>query len=85
MYFILGWEGSGLGAQRQGIEEPIKGGEVRDKLDKYKVRKEELSNSVWVYDLMIFFQGVGMDMKDPFELFRKNMSYTFNRRERPPR
>lgn len=30
-------------------------------------------------------QGVGMDMKDPFEMFRKNMSYTFNRRERAPR
>lgn len=55
----MGWGGSGLGAQQQGIEEPIKAGEVRDKVDKYK--------------------GVGMDMKDPFEMFRKNMSYTFTR------
>jgi len=35
---VLGWEeGSGLGAQKQGIEEPIRGGEVRDNVDKYKV------------------------------------------------
>ena len=33
-----GWEeGAGLGAREQGIQEPIKGGEVRDKNDKYKV------------------------------------------------
>lgn len=32
-----GWEGAGLGFQEQGIQEPIKGGEVRDKQDKYKV------------------------------------------------
>ena len=25
-------------------------------------------------------QGVGMDLSDPFEQFRKNKSYTFNRR-----
>lgn len=25
-------------------------------------------------------QGVGMDMNDPFEQFRKNKSYTFNKR-----
>ena len=34
---ILGWEGTGLGARQQGIQEPIKGGDVRDKQDKYKV------------------------------------------------
>ena len=33
----MGWEGAGLGAEEQGIQEPIKGGEVRDKVDKYKV------------------------------------------------
>ena len=34
----LGWEdGAGLGLQEQGIQEPIKAGEVRDKKDKYKV------------------------------------------------
>ena len=25
-------------------------------------------------------QGVGMDINDPFEQFRKNKSYTFNKR-----
>ena len=36
-----GWEeGAGLGAREQGIQEPIKGGEVRDKNDKYKVSVE---------------------------------------------
>ncbi len=33
----MGWEGAGLGATEQGIQEPIKGGDVRDKVDKYKV------------------------------------------------
>ena len=36
-----GWEGAGLGAEEQGIQEPVKAGEVRDKKDKYKVRREE--------------------------------------------
>lgn len=34
----VGWEeGVGLGLREQGIQEPIRGGEVRDKNDKYKV------------------------------------------------
>lgn len=33
----LGWSGSGgLGAKEQGIQDPIKGGDVRDKWDQYK-------------------------------------------------
>ncbi|RDD42226.1 Calcium homeostasis endoplasmic reticulum protein [Trichoplax sp. H2] len=32
----MGWGGSGLGAKEQGIHEPIKEGEVRDKVDQYK-------------------------------------------------
>ena len=35
----MGWEGAGLGAEEQGIQEPVKGGEVRDAVDKYKVRE----------------------------------------------
>ena len=35
-FWCVGWGGSGLGALQQGIEEPIKAGEVRDKIDKYK-------------------------------------------------
>ena len=59
----VGWEGAGLGSREQGIREPIKGGEARDK-----------SNQ---------FAGVGVNMHDPFEQFRKNKSYTFNRRPPP--
>lgn len=44
----------------QGIEEPVKGGDVRTKLD--------------------MFKGVGMNMYDPFEQFRRIKSYTYNRR-----
>ena len=33
----MGWEGAGLGLEEQGIQEPVKGGDVRDKVDKYKV------------------------------------------------
>lgn len=34
---ILGWSGSGgLGVKEQGIQDPIKGGDVRDKWDQYK-------------------------------------------------
>lgn len=56
----MGWEGTGLGTKQQGIQEPIKGGEVRDKQNKYK--------------------GIGANMNDPFEMYRKTKSYTFNRR-----
>lgn len=34
---LPGWSGSGgLGAKEQGIQDPIKGGDVRDKWDQYK-------------------------------------------------
>jgi len=32
----MGWGGSGLGANEQGIEAPITGGEVREKNDQYR-------------------------------------------------
>ena len=57
---ILGWGGAGLGTKGQGIEEPVKGGDVRSKMD--------------------MFKGVGMNINDPFEQFRRNKSYTYNRR-----
>lgn len=53
----MGWEGAGLGRSMQGIQDPISGGEIRDKFDKFK--------------------GVGADMKDPFEAYRKSKSYSF--------
>eukprot|EP00794_Sanderia_malayensis_P008111 gene8111-8980_t len=60
----MGWSGKGLGRAGQGIEEPIKGGDVREKGD--------------------MFKGVGVDLHDPFETYRRNKSYTYNkpRRER---
>lgn len=60
----MDWEGAGLGAAEQGIQDPIKGGEVRSKGDKYK--------------------GVGTDIIDPFELFRKSKSHSYGRRSSPP-
>lgn len=34
---LIGWSGSGgLGAKEQGIQDPIKGGDIRDKWDQYK-------------------------------------------------
>ena len=32
----MGWGGAGLGASEQGIAEPIKGGEIRDRNDMYR-------------------------------------------------
>lgn len=37
VFMCLGWSGAGgLGANEQGIQDPIKGGDVRDKWDQYK-------------------------------------------------
>ena len=35
-FFFAGWSGKGLGANEQGIVDPISGGEVREKMDMYK-------------------------------------------------
>lgn len=58
----MGWGGAGLGANEQGIAEPIKGGEVRDRADQFK--------------------GVGIDIRDPFENFRKSKGQAFITRMR---
>ena len=36
----------------------------------------------WIIVSLLSPQGVGINLHDPFELFRKNKSYTYNRRER---
>ena len=36
----------------------------------------------YMYMYLSPLQGVGLSLNDPFEMFRKNMSYTYNRRER---
>ncbi|XP_014210852.1 calcium homeostasis endoplasmic reticulum protein isoform X2 [Copidosoma floridanum] len=53
----MGWGGAGLGANEQGIEAPISGGEVRDRTDQYK--------------------GVGINLNDPYENFRKSKGQAF--------
>lgn len=53
----MGWGGSGLGANEQGIDSPISGGDVRDRQDQFK--------------------GVGCDLNDPYENFRKNKGAAF--------
>lgn len=37
MFGFVGWEGAGLGKAEQGIQDPIKQGDIRDKQDMYKV------------------------------------------------
>uniref|UniRef100_A0A915NEF2 G-patch domain-containing protein n=1 Tax=Meloidogyne javanica TaxID=6303 RepID=A0A915NEF2_MELJA len=32
----MGWEGKGLGTKEQGIEEPVSGGEVREKTEQFR-------------------------------------------------
>ncbi len=32
----MGWGGGGLGAEEQGITDPVSGGEVRDRQDQFK-------------------------------------------------
>ncbi|BET02491.1 DUF618 [Nesidiocoris tenuis] len=53
----MGWGGAGLGAKEQGIEQPISGGDVRDRQDQYK--------------------GVGINLNDPYENFRKSKGQAF--------
>lgn len=53
----MGWGGAGLGSKEQGIEAPISGGEVRDRVDQYK--------------------GVGINLHDPYEHFRKSKGQAF--------
>lgn len=57
---ILGWGGKGLGAEEQGIVDPISAADARDRND--------------------MFKGIGMDLKDPFEQFRKSKSHGFIQR-----
>ncbi|XP_039296295.1 calcium homeostasis endoplasmic reticulum protein [Nilaparvata lugens] len=53
----MGWGGAGLGVKEQGIEQPISGGEIRDRTDQYK--------------------GVGLNLNDPYENFRKSKGQAF--------
>ena len=60
VFAVIGWGGKGLGVKEQGIEDPIKASEVRDRQDAFK--------------------GIGINLKDPFEQFRKSKSQGFIQR-----
>ena len=57
-----GWSGKGLGAEEQGIVDPVEAADIRDKNDMRK--------------------GVGIDLRDPFEQFRRNKAAGFIERMR---
>ncbi|BFY99812.1 hypothetical protein BsWGS_02851 [Bradybaena similaris] len=56
----MGWGGRGLGAEEQGMTDPVEAADVRDRNDMHK--------------------GIGIDLRDPFEQFRKNKSQGFTHR-----
>ncbi|CAG5119503.1 unnamed protein product [Candidula unifasciata] len=53
----MGWGGRGLGAEEQGMTDPVEAAEIRDRTDMHK--------------------GIGIDLRDPFDQFRKNKSQGF--------
>lgn len=79
MLLKMGWAGAGtgLGVSGQGIDKPIDGGAVRDRQDIYKVRGSGGMIIVFLIVVVAFFQGVGMNMNDPYENFRKNKGAAF--------
>uniref|UniRef100_A0A0B7ACN2 Calcium homeostasis endoplasmic reticulum protein n=1 Tax=Arion vulgaris TaxID=1028688 RepID=A0A0B7ACN2_9EUPU len=56
----MGWAGRGLGAEEQGMTDPVEAAEIRDRMDMHK--------------------GIGINLRDPFEQFRKNKSQGFIQR-----
>lgn len=86
MLMKMGWAGSGtgLGTHGQGIDTPISGGEVRDKQDQFKVIFFFFLIFFFVYINLVSFcvQGVGINLNDPYENFRKNKGAAFIHRMR---
>lgn len=86
MLMKMGWAGSGtgLGSHGQGIDTPISGGEVRDRQDQFKVCIFIIHFWTLVIDLAspFFYQGVGINLNDPYENFRKNKGAAFIHRMR---
>jgi len=59
----MGWEGKGLGAQEQGIEEPVHGGHVRGRDEKF------VGVGVNPIDAVLHTK-----QDDPFAEYRRQMS-----------
>ena len=53
MFAFVGWEGAGLGKAEQGIQDPIKQGDIRDKQDMYKVSNVEYYVTVVLFSTKI--------------------------------
>ncbi|KAK6055824.1 hypothetical protein COOONC_06671 [Cooperia oncophora] len=64
----MGWSGTGLGASKQGILEPISGGEVRDRQDQFR----GLGSTVDVYEQYRRQQYVGCPLQVHFDEGGKN-------------
>lgn len=81
----MGWAGTGtgLGTKNQGIDQPVSAGEVRDRKDMYKVCyiHTQFIKSNKKFNVFLS-QGVGINMNDPFENFRKNKGAAFVHRMR---
>lgn len=84
MLMKMGWGGSGtgLGSHGQGIDTPISGGEVRDRQDQFKVTFLQLNLNGMMSNVLMKLQGVGINLNDPYENFRKNKGAAFIHRMR---
>ncbi|KHJ96160.1 g-patch domain protein [Oesophagostomum dentatum] len=73
----MGWSGAGLGASKQGIIEPIGGGEVRDRQDQYR----GLGSSLDPYEQYRRQQYVGCPHKVHFDSWGKSDRLLMSTRE----
>ncbi|ETN68661.1 g-patch domain protein [Necator americanus] len=73
----MGWSGTGLGASKQGIVEPIGGGEVRDRQDQYR----GLGSTVDPYEQYRRLQYVGCPHKVHFDTWGKSDRLLMSTRE----
>uniref|UniRef100_A0A0K0CTS7 G-patch domain-containing protein n=1 Tax=Angiostrongylus cantonensis TaxID=6313 RepID=A0A0K0CTS7_ANGCA len=60
----MGWSGTGLGASKQGIIEPVSGGEVRDRQDQFR----GLGSTMDPYEQYRFLSFSFLFLSDSFKL-----------------